>query len=53
LRIYIAGQVANTPDNLRHWIMNPDIFKPGSKMPAMQLEPHELDAVTAYLLTLE
>ena len=48
-----AGAAPLTQDNLRHWIMNPDIFKPGSKMPAMQLEPHELDAVTAYLLTLE
>ena len=48
-----AGAAPLTQDNLRRWIMNPDIFKPGSKMPAMQLEPHELDAVTAYLLTLE
>ena len=48
-----AGAAPLTPDNLRRWIMNPDIFKPGSKMPAMQLEAHELDAVTAYLLTLE
>jgi len=48
-----AGAAPLTQDNLRHWVMNPDIFKPGSKMPAMQLEPNELDAVTAYLLTLE
>jgi cytochrome c oxidase subunit 2 len=48
-----AGAAALTQDNLRHWIMNPDTFKPGSKMPAMQLRPGELDAVTAYLLTLE
>jgi cytochrome c oxidase subunit 2 len=48
-----AGATLLTPDNLRHWIMNPDTFKPGSKMPAMQLRPDELDAVTAYLLTLE
>jgi len=48
-----AGAASLTTDNLRHWIMNPDTFKPGSKMPAMQLRPDELDAVTAYLLTLE
>ena len=30
----------------------PAIFKPGSKMPAMGLSDHELDAVTAYLETL-
>jgi cytochrome c oxidase subunit II len=48
-----AGAASLTPDNLRHWIMNPDTFKPGSKMPAMQLRPDQLDAVTAYLLTLD
>jgi cytochrome c oxidase subunit 2 len=48
-----AGAVQLTPDNLRHWIMNPDTFKPGSKMPAMQLKPGDLDAVSGYLLTLE
>ena len=48
-----AGAARLTPDNLRDWIVNPDTFKPGSKMPAMQLKPGELDAVTAYLLTLE
>ena len=48
-----AGAALLTQDNLRHWIMNPDSFKPGSKMPAMQLRGNELDAVTAYLLTLD
>jgi cytochrome c oxidase subunit 2 len=48
-----AGAASLTPDNLRDWIRNPDTFKPGSKMPAMQLRPDELEAVTAYLLTLE
>ena len=48
-----AGAARLTPDNLRDWIVNPDTFKPGSKMPAMQLKPGELDAVTAYLLSLE
>jgi cytochrome c oxidase subunit 2 len=48
-----AGAAPLTANNLRDWIMNPDTFKPGSKMPAMQLKPDQLDAVTAYLLTLE
>jgi cytochrome c oxidase subunit 2 len=48
-----AGAAPLTPDNLRRWIMNPDTFKPGSKMPAMQLRPDELDAVAAYLQTLD
>jgi cytochrome c oxidase subunit 2 len=52
-RTIAAGAAALTQDNLRRWIVNPDTFKPGSKMPAMQLRPDEFDAVTAYLLTLD
>ena len=47
-----AGVAANTPQNLRQWIKNPNAFKPGSLMPAMQLSDQELDALTAYLETL-
>ena len=47
-----SGAAPNTPENLRLWIQNPDAIKPSSKMPAMGLSDHELDAVTAYLATL-
>jgi cytochrome c oxidase subunit 2 len=47
-----AGAAPNTPQTLRLWIKNPDAIKPGSKMPAMGLSDHDLDAVTAYLETL-
>jgi cytochrome c oxidase subunit 2 len=47
-----SGAVPNTPENLHLWIQNPDAIKPGCLMPAMALTDHELDAVTAYLLTL-
>jgi cytochrome c oxidase subunit II len=47
-----AGVAANTDENLRSWIRNPDEIKPGSRMPAMQLNETQLDAVTAYLETL-
>jgi cytochrome c oxidase subunit 2 len=47
-----AGAAPNTPERLRLWIKNPDAIKPGSKMPAMGLDDHDLDAVTAYLETL-
>lgn len=47
-----AGGAPNTPEKLRLWIKNPDAIKPGSKMPAMGLDDHDLDAVTAYLETL-
>lgn len=47
-----AGAAPNTRENLRLWIRNPEIFKPGSRMPAMHLEEKEIDAITSYLLTL-
>jgi cytochrome c oxidase subunit 2 len=47
-----AGAAANTRENLRGWILNPNTIKPGSLMPAMELNDQELDALTAYLETL-
>jgi cytochrome c oxidase subunit 2 len=47
-----SGAAANTHENLRTWIQNPDSIKPGSLMPAMQLNEKDLDALTAYLETL-
>ena len=43
-----AGAAPNTPENLRLWIRNPNTLKPGSLMPARQLNENELDALTAY-----
>jgi cytochrome c oxidase subunit II len=47
-----AGPVQNTPANLRAWINDPDSMKPGSLMPSMHLNDHDLDVITAYLTTL-
>ncbi len=47
-----SGAAPNTPENLRRWIQDPSVIKPGSKMPAMGLSDPDLDAVTQYLETL-
>jgi cytochrome c oxidase subunit 2 len=47
-----SGPIENTPANLRRWIANPDAMKPGCLMPAMHLNDHELDVVTAYMTQL-
>jgi len=47
-----SGAAPNTPENLKTWIQEPDAIKPGSLMPAMKLNDHDLDALTAYLETL-
>jgi cytochrome c oxidase subunit 2 len=52
-RVTIAsGAAENTKENLRLWIKEPDAIKPGCLMPAMQLSEQDIDAVTAYLMTL-
>lgn len=48
-----SGAVPNTPQNLRQWVADPDVFKPGSLMPSMHLSGQQLDAITDYLLTLK
>jgi cytochrome c oxidase subunit 2 len=48
-----SGAVPLTPENLRAFVDNPAQFKPGALMPAMHLNDHDLDAVTAYLMTLK
>ncbi len=47
-----AGIAENSHENLRLWIQDPSRLKPGSLMPAMGFNEHDLNAVTAYLETL-
>jgi len=47
-----SGVAPNTAENLRRWIRRPDDFKPGALMPPMGLTDQQLDAVTAYLVSL-
>ena len=47
-----AGAAANTAENLRLWLKNPDAIKPGSLMPAMNMTDAELDALVGYMLSL-
>ena len=48
-----SGSVPNTAANMREWVDNPAQFKPGALMPQMHLDAHDLDAITAYLMTLK
>ena len=47
-----TGVIKNTPDNLRAWVNDPQIIKPGCLMPSMRLTPEELTKVVNYLETL-
>jgi cytochrome c oxidase subunit 2 len=48
-----SGSVPNTATNMRAWVDNPGYFKPGALMPEMHLNDRDLNAVTAYLMTLK
>lgn len=48
-----AGILPNTKGHLGGWIANPQVIKPGNRMPRVPLEGEELQALLAYLQTLE
>jgi cytochrome c oxidase subunit 2 len=52
-RTIAAGVLKNTPENMRAWIADPQRYKPGSFMAQLTLSAGELDALVAYLESLE
>jgi cytochrome c2 len=48
-RVYIAGVVTNSPDNLIHWIVTPQAFSPRTAMPATGISETEARDVAADL----
>jgi cytochrome c oxidase subunit 2 len=52
-RTIAAGTLPNTRGNLAGWILNPQAIKPGTRMPATQLDPDDLQALLTYLETLK
>ena len=51
-RTIAGGVLANTPDQLRAWIADPQRYKPGTLMPHVPLTAVDLDALVAYLASL-
>ncbi|MDP9069559.1 MAG: cytochrome c oxidase subunit II [Actinomycetota bacterium] len=50
---FAGAMFRNTPENLARWIDHPAAVKPGAQMPDYGLSAEEIDAVVAYLQTLE
>ena len=48
-----AGIIDNNEENLRNWLRNPAEIKPGVAMPVLNLTEEELDALVAYLQSLQ
>jgi cytochrome c2 len=52
-RIYLAGVLRNTPQNMMAWLQNPQKFVPGNAMPDMNLSDEQSRNIAAYLYTLK
>jgi cytochrome c oxidase subunit 2 len=50
---FIGAILENNEENLRAWLANPQAVKPGAQMPNLQLTDEQLDALIAYLYTLD
>lgn len=50
-RVYIAGVIVNTPDNLARWIEHPQAVDPRTAMPEMGLSAQQARDIAAYLYT--
>jgi len=48
-----AGSLPNTRENLARWILNPQLIKPGVRMPPNALSPADMNALVDYLETLK
>jgi mono/diheme cytochrome c family protein len=48
-RAYIAGVLANTPENLARWIVDPQAISPKTLMPDLGVPPAHARAMTAFL----
>jgi cytochrome c len=51
-RIFIAGLLRNTPDNMMTWLRSPQAVSTGNAMPDMGLDEDQARDITAYLYTL-
>jgi cytochrome c1 len=49
-RVYLAGMLPNTPDNLVRWIVNPKGVNPQTAMPVTGISEREARDVAAFLL---
>jgi cytochrome c oxidase subunit 2 len=52
-RTIAAGTLPNTRGNLAGWIINPQVVKPGVRMPPTKLGSQDLQALLSYLETLK
>ena len=51
-RVYLAGKLPNTPDNLVRWIVDPKAIHPGTAMPNLSVSEAQARDMAAFLYRL-
>ena len=51
--ILAAGVLDMSPENMARWLRNPQEVKPGNLMPGVDFTEEELEALVAYMMSLE
>ncbi len=51
-RSILAGELANTPENMMHWVEDPPSVEPNTDMPNLGVTPAQARDIAAYLYTL-
>ena len=52
-RVYLAGELPNTTENLMRWIQHPHQIHPKTAMPEMGVSDQDARDISAYLYTLK
>lgn len=52
-RVYLAGRLENTPENMMRWIRDPQGIEPGTAMPDLRVSEQDGRDIAAYLYTLQ
>ena len=52
-RVYIAGLLVNTPENVVHWVTKPQEIDAGTAMPDLGVSERQAHDIAAYLYTLQ
>jgi cytochrome c2 len=51
-RVFLAGHIQNTPENMMRWIQHPHAYERQTAMPEMGVTPQDSRDIVAYLYTL-
>jgi len=51
-RVFLAGHIQNTPENMMRWIQHPHAYERQTAMPEMGVSPQDSRDIVAYLYTL-